>query len=192
VCAIGGWLSSVLPARAAAEEAEHAPPARERPDDPIPTPTLPWAATQLVPSPELVDVRGSLRAGVRWQVTPVLYSFGVNRHVTPWRFLIVEPNVRQSGSIESFVSPEVLLLRRRRRELDFGVRSGMRTYFPLLERGATLSCSIGAATTYFDRRAAVAYEAGIYGLYGIIGLQVAYAPSGLPANTMFTLRLRYF
>jgi hypothetical protein len=171
-----------------AEEAESV--TRERPRDPLPYPTPLWLAAQLLPSPEIADVGGDLRGGARWQLTPVLYSFGINRQLSPWRFFVVEPNVRQSGSIEAYVSPEFLDLGRGAG--DWGLRSGMRAYFPLVERGDYLSCSVGVAHTLFEQRSAVAYEAGVYAFYGIVGLQVTYAPSGFPASTILTARLRYF
>ena len=73
-----------------------------------PLPDAAWAITQLVPSPEIAvggEERGA-HVGLRWQVTPLLYSFGVNRRVSPWRAFIAEPMVRQGGSVEAYVSPE--------------------------------------------------------------------------------------
>lgn len=73
-----------------------------------PLPDAAWAITQLVPSPEIAvggEERGA-QVGLRWQVTPVLYSFGVNRRKSPWRAFIAEPMVRQGGSVEAYVSPD--------------------------------------------------------------------------------------
>lgn len=169
-------------ARAEGEPAEH--------PHPLPYPTLAWTAAQLVPSPEIADVAGVARGGLRWQLTPVLYSFGIHRGLSPWRFGVVEPNVRQSGSIEAFVSPEYLALGRGAG--DWGLRSGVRAYFPVVERGDYLSFSLGVAHTLFEQRSAIAYEAGAYVLFGVVGVQLSYAPAGLPATTIATLRLRYF
>jgi len=150
-----------------------------------------WLLVQLVPSPEIVHGDDVTRFGMRWQVTPVLYSFGVNRRVSPWRAFIVEPFVRQSGSIEVFVGPEYI---------PYGHsvwdsvlwRAGARVYLPVLEYGDYLSVSLGASYFSFAGDPGAAYELGVYGLFGIFGAQLTWSPSGGPATTIATLRLRYF
>jgi hypothetical protein len=124
-------------------------------------------------------------------VTAVLYSFGVNRRVSPWRALIVEPLVRQSGSVELFFSPEYVPYGRTASD-SLLWRIGVRAYLPLIEYGDYLSMSLG--TSYFDLadHGAAAYEVGVYALFGTVGAQLTWSPSGGPATTIATLRLRYF
>jgi len=142
-------------------------------------PTPLWILTQLVPSPEVAIGDGVARFGLRWQVTSLLYSFGINRRVSPWRVLVVEPLVRQSGSVELYMSPEYLVYGR-----GFGDgwlwRAGVRSYLPLIERGDYLSVSVGSSFYAFAGHTAVAYEAGVYGLFGIIGAQLTWSPAGGP------------
>src|SRR5262249_17835578 len=72
-----------------------------------------WALPRFLPSPELafgrqrslddaghVDRGVSTAFGLRWQLTPVLWSFGVHRRQSRWRFFVVDPFARQSGSLE--------------------------------------------------------------------------------------------
>jgi hypothetical protein len=66
------------------------------PRDRHPIPTLPWLIPQLIPSPELgfgalKGASNDAHFGMRWQLTPVLYSFGMYRKLSPWRFFVVEP-----------------------------------------------------------------------------------------------------
>jgi hypothetical protein len=68
----------------------------------------------------------------------------------------------------------------------------VRSYFPLVERGEYLSISIGASYFDFAGRWGAAFEVGAYALYGIVGVQLTWAPGGGPAATIATLRLRYF
>lgn len=153
--------------------------------------SLLWAALQLVPSPELAVGDDGARFGLSWQLTPLLYSFASDPRIDRFRWFIAEPVVRQSGSIELFVSPEYLAL-------DggigarFGVRAGVRSYFGLIARGEYLSMSIGSSYVRFRDHEGVAYEAGAYILFGSLGLQVAYAPGFEAASWLTTLRLRYF
>lgn len=150
-----------------------------------------WVVAQLVPSPELVYGEGVSRFGLRWQVTPLLYSFGVNRRVSPWRSFVVEPLLRQSGSVELFAGPEYIPFGRTFTD-SLLWRIGARSYFPLVEYGDYLSVSIGASYFAFDGHDGAAWEGGIYSLFGIVGAQLTWSPSGGPATTIATLRLRYF
>jgi len=167
-----------------------APPARpaEHAENGEPRPTLVWIATQLVPSPEVAAGQGQAQFGLRWQATPVLYSFGVPPDLPPWRALVVEPLVRQSGSIELFFSPEVF----------FGtpvqglLRGGVRAYFPLIAKGDDLSASIATSYTNVGGKSGVGYEVGVYTLYGVFGLTLTFAPEATPLQWITTLRFRYF
>jgi hypothetical protein len=159
--------------------------------EPAIEPTLAWMLTQLLPSPEIAVGQGTGRFGARWQVTPLLYSWGVNRKLSPWRFLVVEPLVRQSGSIELYLSPEYLVYGSSAADGLLG-RAGVRSYFPLVEHGDYLSVSLGASEYWFADRPGTAVEAGAYTLFGTLGVQATYSPSRSPAEWIFTLRVRYF
>jgi hypothetical protein len=168
---------------------------------PQPYPSLPWMLLQLLPSPEVAvgqvretsasgasELSTKTAFGLRWQLTPILWSFGANRHVSRWRFLVVDPLARHSGSIEVPLNLEYV----------FGhvdrmiVRPGVRAYFPLVERGEYLSASIGTSTYAYDEKMRVAYDVGAYFLYGIFGVQATIAPDNGPLTAIGTFRIRYF
>ena len=159
--------------------------------EPAVRPTLTWLATQLVPSPELVYGGGAPRFGTRWQVTPLLYSWGIHRGLSPWRFFVAEPLVRQSGSLELYFTPEYVVY-----GPSFGAgwiaRTGVRSYFPIVAHGDYLSLSIGASHVYFDGRSGAAIEGGAYVLFGVAGVQITYSPSIAPLEWIATFRIRYF
>jgi hypothetical protein len=161
--------------------------------DRVPTPTLPWAVTQLLPSPGL-RIRtkdGDVAFTLRWQLTPLLWSFGVRDEVTPWRSLVVEPLVRYGGSVELFVAADYV--GRGYIEDRFGFRGGMRIYVPLLQHGENLAFSLGASYSYLAERHGLGLEAGVYVLYGVLGLQVQYTPPiDAPSALGITLSVRYF
>jgi hypothetical protein len=181
----------------------HAPPAPQvfAVHEPYLYPTAWWFAAQLVPSPELVvgrqraidplgnvDTTPNTAFGVRWQLTPLLWSFGVHRSQTGWRTFVVDPIARQSGSLELSTSFEYIggwvdrLL----------VRPGLRVYLPLAHRGEYLSTSIGTSVYRYDGALRVAYEAGVYFLSGVFGFQFTFAPTHDPLATIATFRIRYF
>jgi hypothetical protein len=166
-------------------------------------PSLAWLVAQAIPSPSLVlggkgvappppeaPAEGGAHFGLRWHITPFLYSFGIHRRLSPVRTLVVEPVVRHSGSIELLLTPEWV---------SFGGGKGLfsvgaRATLPLLQRGETLSASFGVAHTWFDGMPGVRYEAGVHVLFGLFGLvaSVSPTPAHSPVATMLTLDLRYF
>lgn len=155
-----------------------------------PLPTAPWIATQAIPSPEVAVDHGTAYFGMRWQVTPVLYSFGVNRKVPPWRFLVVDPFARVSGSVEAFLSPEFIAVPGRFED-QWSIRGGARAYFPLIEHGEYLAASLGTSISSM-RSGSVGYEAGAYILYGFVGGVVTCSPTPETTRWIFTLNLRVF
>ena len=151
--------------------------------------TLPWVLAQLVPSPELAFGAGGARFGLRWQLTPFSYSFGIDRRLSAFRSFVVEPLVRTSGSLEVFFSPEYLALDASAR---FGFRTGVRAFFPVLERGEYVSVSLGAAYARFGSVQAASYQAGVYILFGFVGLEQSFAPALAEARFITTFNLRFF
>jgi hypothetical protein len=177
------------------------PPAELVVHQPTLYPTPAWLVAQLVPSPEVVigrqraiGVDGSIDRsmdaafGMRWQLTPLLWSFGVHRAQSRWRTFVVDPTARQSGSLELSGTFEYIggwvdrLL----------VRPALRVYLPLVQRGDYLSMSLGTSIYAYDSVFRVAYEAGIYALGGLFGLQLTVAPTHDPLASILTLRVRYF
>jgi hypothetical protein len=217
LCGFAGWASGEKSAHADAAPADRdrqPGPAAEQvevrrapvPDTPLTYhrpvlhPTFAWAAMQLLPSPELaigrqrhidpsgaVDSSPSTAFGLRWQLTPVLWSFGVHRAQSRWRYFIVDPIARQSGSLELSASFEYI-----GGYVDRLItRPGLRVYLPVAQRGEYLSVSFGTSVYDYDGLR-VAYDVGAYILAGMLGLQVTLAPTHDPLAAIATLRLRYF
>jgi len=176
-----------LPARALAADTG-APP----PTEPGAYATPLWALLQLVPSSEVVVWDGRARYGARWQVTPLLYSFGINRKLSPWRTFVVEPIVRHSGSIEAYLSPEVLGGAFPGPGDRWIVRGGLRAYFPLLYRGDYLSGSVGGSVFRAKDRAGVGFDGALHTLGGFFGLRVGYSPTPGLRMTTVSLEVRIF
>jgi hypothetical protein len=158
------------------------------PKDRHPPPTLFWMLAQGIPSPEVGVGGQSPAAGLRWQLTPLLYSFGMYRKLSPWRTFVVEPLTRQSGSIELFVSPEFLSATATNEWL---VRTGVHATFPLLERGEKLALTLGAGAC-LGAESSAEIEAGVSVFFGTFGLFVAYAPRVSLAPATVMLRIRWF
>lgn len=198
----GRAASADPPAKAAVDPNEPFPPPSPRvqtlPDtsyeyrEPHLYPSFAWIGLQALPSPEVAvgRVQGQTEEafGLRWQLSPVVWSWGVNRRVSRWRFFVVDPLARHSGSLELSGTFEYL----------FGyvdrmiVRPGVRAYFPLAQRGEYLSMSLGTSTYAYDQKAHVAYDVGAYVLFGLFGVQATIAPDHGPLSAIGTFRIRYF
>lgn len=167
-------------------------------------PTLPWTMLQFLPSPEVAvgrargadasggrdasDAKTEASFGLRWQITPVVWSWGTNRRISRWRFLVVDPLARHSGSLEASGTFEYIF-----GHVDRWIaRPGVRAYFPLLQRGEYLSASIGTSIYSYDDKLRVAYDVGAYVLFGLFGVQATIAPDHGPLSAIGTFRIRYF
>jgi hypothetical protein len=147
-----------------------------------------WTAMQLVPSPLFVVGTGNAGGGVRWQVTPFVYSFGVA--AKPVRAFVVEPVARHAGAVELYVSPEWSCCARE--GTSWLGRAGVRLYAPLVGRGESLSGSIGTSYYRASGGGGFSTELGAYVLFGTIGLTLTFSPTLEGRETMVALTLRYF
>jgi len=159
----------------------------EAPRDALPPPTIAWMIVQTIPSPEVGFGGSSVAAGMRWQLTPLLYSFGMYRKLSPWRTFVVEPLTRQSGSIELFFSPEFLSAK----TTEWIARAGVHATFPLLERGEKVALTIGAGVA-LGAETSADFEGGVSVVGGALGLFFAYAPRVSLAPATLELRVRWF
>ena len=171
-----------------------APETTYRYQQPYPYITGAWILTQLVPSPQVAIGEDAATNetktafGLRWQLTPVLWSWGVHRRLSGWRFFVVDPLARMSGSLALEATFEWIgghvdnLL----------ARPGVKATFPLLHRGEYLAFSLGTSVYTYDSNQFVAHDVGLYTLWGMFGVNGTYAPEHKIMSTLLTLRLRYF
>jgi hypothetical protein len=136
-------------------------------------------------------------SALRWTVTPLNYAFNTNPLVSPVQCFFVNPLRRHGGSVELFIQPVWALTAYHHADLDrFSVGLGARAFIPAEEFGEYLSFSVGGK--YLVRRTAgggnancAAAEAGVYTLFGIVGLQIDYVAD--PANRFgVSLALKYY
>jgi hypothetical protein len=147
-----------------------------------------WGLGQLIPSPLLAMDGHEVQGGLRWQLTPLSYSFGIAER--PWRSLIVVPMARLSGSVELFVAPEWTCCAGGSKD-GLLVRAGARAYFPLLEHGESLAWSLGASY-WRHSRGGPAFELGLYTLFGVLGLNAMVSPGLEGRQLTLALSVRYF
>ncbi len=157
--------------------------------DAHPVPTIPWILVQTVPSPELAFAREGARSfGMRWQVTPFLWSFGIHRRAPArTRFFVVEPPMRHAGSYELFFAPEWLAPGADGR---FVAHAGLRGWFPIADRGESLAATITTGAYRDGSQVGPELALGLHVLYGTLGVELAHAPRLRGAEWIFALKVR--
>ncbi len=144
-----------------------------------------WLAGTALPSPATAFGSGAPSFGLRWQVTPLLWSFGVHRATSPWRILVVDPIARVSGSIELYGGFDWFF----GSVHDTLIRPGIRTTLPVFHRGEYLSVFFG--TSLYDRVGTkVAYDAGFSIFSGFLGASATWAPEDERVRAIATIHLR--
>ena len=151
--------------------------------------TATWAVAQLIPSPLLAISDSGASGGMRWQWTPLVYSFGVTED--PWRSTIVSPVARHTGAFELYVSPEWYCCVRASESGWLG-RAGARIYFPVVGHGEALTTSVGGSYYYENRRHGGAAELGLYGLSSLLGATVTFAPRLIGREIVVGLSLHLY
>jgi hypothetical protein len=149
-----------------------------------PAPTIPWTLAQVVPSPQVAFGNGAA-FGLRWQLTPFLYSWGIHRSAPrKWRSFIVEPPMRHSGSFELFGGPEWL------NGVGWFGRAGARSYFPVVDRGEALAISIGTSAWTNGHSGGPSLEIGAHVLFGVFAVLLTQSPRFREGEWIATLQVR--
>jgi hypothetical protein len=148
-----------------------------------------WAMTQLIPSPLYVASSDRVGGGVRWQLTPLLYSFGVA--AKPVRSFVIEPVARHTGAIELYASPEWACCAPGD-GTSWIARGGARLYLPLVGRGEALTGSLGGSYYRASDGPGASLEVGLHVLFSMIGFTVTVSPRLAGREVISALTIRYF
>lgn len=125
---------------------------------------------------------------MRWQVTPLLFSFGVAEK--PMRFFYIEPVARHSGAVEVYGSPEWTCCAGPGQS-GWLARAGARFYLPVVGRGESACMSFGGAYNYENQRHGFGGELGLYVLSSMVGITATLAPQMTGRELIFGLELHY-
>jgi len=147
-----------------------------------------WVLLQAIPSPTFFEDRNDnnsgLEFGLEWQVIPLSYSFNTNKYVSNLNFFYIKPSKRFSGSVELFFEPSYVTGNFENADLKkFMYKTGARVVLPVVEKGEYFSVSLGGG--YYSQKTnsgtlidGATYEAGVYALFGMMGLKFSYNQKG--------------
>lgn len=145
--------------------------------DPMPrwSKTPAWLTFQALPSVTVMAAPQTSRVALEWEVTPLIYSFGMTALVSPWHSFFVVPTERFTGSIELVASGMVFT--RQYNESLFGGSIQLLGHIPVLERGERLGLNIGVAHYWAGGSSSVYAVGGFSTLFGIVHVNARYSPS---------------
>lgn len=147
-----------------------------------------WLPLQLIPTMTLYNDPVRANFGFEWEVTPLLYSFGMNDQISPWYSFIVEPTARFVGSVELSVAGQVFTTKLGR---SYFASSGqLMGYIPLSERGEHLTLNLGAAAYRIQNQTRVFAVVGVSSFFGILHFNLKHA--GGPSTWIGSLEFRIF
>ena len=144
--------------------------------------TLNWVLMRFIPSVNWTyentlasNNQTDAALGFRWQLTPISYTFGLNDKLSRFRYFMIDPLSRNSGSIELFFQPEWNDFKSINHK--WALNSGLRLYLPISSYGENFSMSLAASNYQISNTNNLKLELGTYTLFGVFGVQFGYIPN---------------
>jgi len=166
------------------------PPAQPHSPQVLPATEILWPLLQLIPSPQIAFGDGRAYVGLRWELTPLLYSFGLREPRTRARFSFIAPPARFTGSFEFTGAAEYAP--GPPGSSAWISRLGVRATLPLVDRGEALALSIGSSAYLNDGHVRPSFDIGLLSLFGTCGVRATFSPELAGRQAIVTLALRFF
>lgn len=107
-----------------------------------------WVVLQTIPSLTWLTFPEQTHFAFEWEVTPILYSFGMTKLDPPWHFLSVTQPERFAGSLELNFSTQ--LYTKKVGTSHWGFSGQLLTHLPLIQKGEYLGFNAGFALYFMD------------------------------------------
>lgn len=147
-----------------------------------------WLTWQFIPNLTVTSTPTQAPFGFEWEATPLLYSFGISKLVSPWYSLIVEPTARFTGSIELVITAQ--FYPNKLGSSHFGYSGQLLGHIPLIEHGEHLTLNIGLAKYRIGNEYPLFKVVGISTLFGFVHINLK--QSSNPTFWMGSFEIRMF
>ena len=147
-----------------------------------------WLPFQAIPSMMVISHPGDIPFAFEWEATPLLYSFGMTRLVSPWYSFKVSQAARFTGSIELKATGQIST--RKTGSSYFGSSAQLIGHIPLMERGEYLGLNVGVAKYAFAGFSPWFKVVGVSTLFGFV--EFNFKHSSDPQMWMGTIEFRFF
>ena len=161
--------------------------AQIRPDDRLNTDDT-WLVLQAIPSMMVISHPSNIPFAFEWVATPLLYSFGMTKLISPWHSFRATPPERFTGSIELKLTGQIST--RKTGSSYFGSSAQLIGHIPLIERGEYLGLNVGVAKYAFAGTSPWFKVIGISTLFSFVEFNVKQSDS--PKMWMGTIEFRFF
>jgi hypothetical protein len=129
-----------------------------------------WFPYQLIPNLIVHTSAAGSIPGIELEAAPLLYSWGINRHISPWYSFIVVPPARFSGSIEWNVGVQAYASKVGRSHV--GLSTHLMGYFPLSDVGELAGLNLGLGTVGAPDGVRFSKVVGLSTAFGMLHLNV--------------------
>jgi hypothetical protein len=147
-----------------------------------------WLPYQAIPSMMVISHPGDIPFAFEWEATPLLYSFGMTRKISPWHSMFVVPPARFTGSVELKVTGQFST--RKTGRSYFGSSAQLIGHIPLIERGEYLGLNVGVAKYAFAGYSPWFKVLGVSTLFSFV--EFNFKHSSDPVMWMGTIEFRFF
>ena len=147
-----------------------------------------WLELQAIPNLMVISHPAEMPFAFEWEATPLLYSFGMTKLVSPWHSFKVVPPERFTGSIELKVTGQIST--RKTGSSYFGSSAQLIGHIPLIERGEYLGLNVGVAKYAFAGSSPWFKVVGVSTLFGFV--EFNFKHSSDPTIWMGTIEFRFF
>ena len=137
--------------------------------------TTSWLIYQAIPSFTWTSFPAQTNFAFEWEAAPVVYSWGMNKQVSPWSSFFVNPVRRFTGSVEIILSAQVYTSNPGTSQ--FGWSGQLLGHIPLVEMGEHLTLNLGVAQYVVNNASNTFYIIGASSLYGLLHYNVKYSPT---------------
>jgi hypothetical protein len=147
-----------------------------------------WLILQGIPSLSWTGLPGETRFAFEWEATPLLFSFGMNKHNPKWHFFFVNQPERFAGSIEFNVSSQ--LYPYKVGSSHWGFSGQILAHLPLADRGEYLGLNLGCARYNISGFSSNYLIAGFSSIFGFLHYNIKYSPGN--KIWMHSIEFRFF
>jgi hypothetical protein len=147
-----------------------------------------WLIMQTVPSVSWTCFPAQTHFSFEWEVTPMLYSWGMTKLDPPFHFFFVTQPERFVGSVEFNISTQ--LYTHRVGTSHWGFSGQLLGHLPLVEFGEYLGLNLGIARYNIAGLSSNYLVGGFSTLFGFLDYNIKYSP----ANDiwMHSIEFRFF
>jgi hypothetical protein len=134
-----------------------------------------WLIQQVLPSYSWTCFQNQTNFAFEWEVSPVLFSFGMNRLNPKWHFFKVSQPERFTGSVELILSTQ--LYTSKVGTSYWGFSGQILAHIPLIEYGEYLGLNLGVARYTIGGMPSNYIIGGFSTFFGFLHFNLKYSPS---------------